>query len=79
MKPQDNYKILARLAEADINIFSAHREGDDLVIEYEYGWKPNEYKTKWTKAIYIMPASATLADALEHVLREVESIRAELN
>lgn len=79
MKPQDNYKILAQLASNDINIFSAHREGDELVIEYEYGWQPTEYKTKWTKAIYIMPASATLADALEHVLREVESIRAELN
>lgn len=78
MKPQDNSRILAQLASSDINIFSAHKEGDDLVIEYEYGWQPTEYKTKWTKAIYIMPAPATLADALEHVLREVESIRAEL-
>lgn len=78
MKPQDNSRILAQLASNDINIFSAHKEGDDLVIEYEYGWQPTEYKTKWTKAIYIMPAPATLAEALEHVLREVESIRAEL-
>ena len=41
MKTQDNSVILARLASEDINIFSAHKEGNDLVIEYEYGWHPD--------------------------------------
>lgn len=79
MKTQDNSVILARLASEDINIFSAHKEGDDLVIEYEYGWHPDAYKTKWTKAIYIIEYPASLQEALEHILREVINIRAELN
>lgn len=79
MKTQDNSIILARLASEDINIFSAHKEGDDLVIEYEYGWHPDAYKTKWTKAIYIMEHPASLQEALEHILREVANIRAELD
>lgn len=79
MKTQDNSVILARLASEDINIFSAHKEGDDLVIEYEYGWHPDAYKTKWTKAIYIIEYPASLQEALEHILREVINIRSELN
>lgn len=79
MKTQDNSIILARLASEDINIFSAHKEGDDLVIEYEYGWHPDAYKTKWTKAIYIIEYPASLQEALEHILREVINIRSELN
>lgn len=79
MKTQDNSAILARLASEDINIFSAHKEGDDLVIEYEYGWHPDAYKTKWTKAIYIIEYPASLQEALEHILREVINIRSELN
>lgn len=79
MKTQDNSVILARLASEDINIFSAHKEGDDLVIEYEYGWHPDAYKTKWTKAIYIIEYPASLQEALEHILREVTNIRTELN
>lgn len=79
MKTQDNSIILARLASEDINIFSAHKEGNDLVIEYEYGWHPDAYKTKWTKAIYIIEYPASLQEALEHILREVINIRAELN
>ncbi len=79
MKTQDNSVILARLASEDINIFSAHKEGDDLVIEYEYGWHPDAYKTKWTKAIYIIEYPASLQEALEHILREVTNIRAELD
>lgn len=79
MKPQDNSIILARLASEDINIFSAHKEGDDLVIEYEYGWHPDPYKTKWTKAIYIIEYPTSLQEALEHILREVKKIRAELD
>lgn len=79
MKTQDNSIILARLASEDINIFSAHKEGDELVIEYEYGWHPDAYKTKWTKAIYIIEYPASLQEALEHILREVINIRAELN
>lgn len=75
---KDNSKLLAALARQDINIFSAHKEGDEWVIEYEYGWQPNEYKTKWTKAIYIIEYPTPLDEALEHVLREVTSIRAEL-
>lgn len=71
--------ILAELARNDINIFNAHVEGGTWVIEYEYGWEPTAYKTKWTKAIYMVDDIATLAEALEHVLREVEAIRAELN
>ena len=79
MKTQDNSVILARLAAEDINIFSAHKEGDDLVIEYEYGWHPDAYKTKWTKAIYIIEYPASLQEALEHILREVINIMSELN
>lgn len=79
MKTQDNSIILARLASEDINIFSAHKEGDDLVIEYEYGWHPDAYKTKWTKAIYIIEYPASLQEALEHILREVINIRTELD
>lgn len=79
MKTQDNSIILARLASEDINIFSAHKEGDELVIEYEYGWHPDAYKTKWTKAIYIIEYPASLQEALEHILREVINIRAELD
>ena len=79
MKTQDNSIILARLASEDINIFSAHKEGGDLVIEYEYGWHPDAYKTKWTKAIYIIEYPASLQEALEHILREVTNIRNELN
>lgn len=71
--------ILAELARNDINIFNAHVEGGTWVIEYEYGWEPSQYKTKWTKAIYMVDDITTLAEALEHVLREVEAIRAELN
>lgn len=71
--------ILADLARNDINIFNAHVEGGTWVIEYEYGWEPSQYKTKWTKAIYMVDDITTLAEALEHVLREVEAIRAELN
>ena len=74
-----NSTILADLARNDINIFNAHVEGGTWVIEYEYGWEPTQYKTKWTKAIYMVDDIATLAEALEHVLREVEAIRAELN
>lgn len=79
MKTQDNSVILARLASEDINIFSAHKEGNDLVIEYEYGWHPDAYKTKWTKAIYVIEYPTSLPEALEHILREVTNIRNELN
>lgn len=73
-------RILADLARNDINIFSAHIEGSSLVVEYEYGWQPTDYKTKWTKAVYIIECPSTPLDKVyEHILREVNSIRAELN
>ena len=75
---KDSAAVLAELAKHDINIFNAHVEGGTWVIEYEYGWEPSPYKTKWTKAIYMLDDIATLTEALEHVLREVEAIRAEL-
>lgn len=75
----DSAAVLAELAKQDINIFNAHVEGGTWVIEYEYGWQPTDYRTKWTKAIYMLEDITSLAEALEHVLREVEAIRAELN
>lgn len=75
----DSAAVLAELAKQDINIFNAHVEGGTWVIEYEYGWQPTDYRTKWTKAIYMLDDITSLAEALEHVLREVEAIRAELN
>jgi len=79
MKTRDNSVILADLARNDINIFSAHIEGGVMVVEYEYGWQPTNYKTKWTKAIYIMECPTTpLDDVYEHILREVKNIKAEL-
>lgn len=78
METTSNAPILAELAKADINIFSAHMEDGTLVIEYEYGWEPKPYKTKWTKAIYMIDDPTTLGEALEHVLREVEDIRSHL-
>ena len=78
MQQTDNYKILARLAEEDINIFNAHQEGGQLVIEYEYGWHPTQYKTKWTKAIYMVDYPIELGTALRHILAEVQAIRGEL-
>lgn len=78
MKTQDNSVILARLAEEDINIFNAHQEGGQLVIEYEYGWQPTQYKTKWTKAIYMVDYPIELGAALQHILAEVQAIRGEL-
>lgn len=73
-------RILADLARNDINIFSAHIEGNSLVVEYEYGWQPSEYKTKWTKAIYIIECpSVPIDEVYEHILREVKNIRAELS
>lgn len=78
MQQTDNHKILARLAEEDINIFNAHQEGGQLVIEYEYGWQPTQYKTKWTKAIYMVDYPIELGMALQHILAEVQAIRGEL-
>lgn len=75
---KDNSKLLADLARNDINIFDAHIEGDVMVVEYEYGWHPDAYKVKWTKAIYIVEYPVLLQDALEHILREVKDIRSEL-
>lgn len=73
-------KTLARLATSDINIFNIHKEGDSWVIEYEYGWNPNEYKTKWTKAVFIAPSDATeLGQVLEQVRAQVYYIREELS
>lgn len=73
-------KTLARLARDDINIFNAHKEGESWVIEYEYGWNPSEYKTKWTKAVFIVPSDTTeLGQALEQVRAQVYYIRAELD
>lgn len=73
-------KTLARLARDDINIFNAHKESDGTwVIEYEYGWNPTEYKTKWTKAVFIVPSDTTeLGQALEQVRAQVYYIREEL-
>lgn len=78
MQQTDNHIILARLAEEDINIFNAHQEGGQLVIEYEYGWQPTQYKTKWTKAIYMVDYPIELGTALQHILAEVQAIRGEL-
>ena len=79
MQQTDNYKILARLAEEDINIFNAHQEGGQLVIEYEYGWSLTDYKTKWTKAVFIVPSDTTeLGQALEQIRAQVYYIREEL-
>lgn len=75
---KDNSKLLAALARSDINIFDAHIEGDVMVVEYEYGWHPDTYKVKWTKAIYIVEYPVSLQEALEHILREVKDIRSEL-
>lgn len=79
---QYDSRVLAELAKADINIFNVHHESGVWVIEYEYGWNPTEYKTKWTKAVYMMPSNGDgfidLYMALDRVLREVETIRAEL-
>ena len=71
--------VLARLAREDVNIFNVHIEGDRMVVEYEYGWNPNDYKTKWTKAVYMLDKSASLEDALTHVLAEVKMIKEELD
>ena len=72
-------KILAELARRDINIFNVHKEGDALVVEYEYGWHPDSYKTKWTKAVYIVGCVTTpLDEVYEHILREVQCVRREL-
>jgi hypothetical protein len=74
----NNSKILARLAQDDINIFNVHQEGEAWVVEYEYGWQPTDYKTKWTKAVYMMDSPRSLGELLSHVLQEVRSIREEL-
>lgn len=76
---KDNSKLLADLARNDINIFSAHIEGGAMVVEYEYGWHPDAYKTKWTKAVFLAtPETTSLSDVYEHILREVKNIRSEL-
>lgn len=75
---KDNSKLLADLARQDINIFDAHIEGDVMVVEYEYGWCPQPHKVKWTKAIYIVKYPVSLQDILEHIIKEVQNIRAEL-
>lgn len=76
---KDNSKLLADLARNDINIFSAHVEQGSLVVEYEYGWHPDAYKTKWTKAVFLAtPETMPLNDVYEHILREVKNIRSEL-
>lgn len=76
---KDNSKLLADLARNDINIFSAHVEQGALVVEYEYGWHPDAYKTKWTKAVFVAtPYTVPLNDVYEHILREVKNIRSEL-
>ncbi len=73
-------KTLARLATSDINIFNAHKEGESWVIEYEYGWSLTDYKTKWTKAVFIVPSDTTeLGQALEQIRAQVYYIREELN
>lgn len=74
-----NVAVLARLAREDVNIFNVHIEGDHMVVEYEYGWNPNDYKTKWTKAVYMLDKSASLEDALTRVLAEVKMIKEELD
>lgn len=71
-------KPLARLARNDINIFNLHKEGDAWVVEYEYGWQPTDYKTKWTKAIYISDGACELGQLLEEVRVQVSLIREEL-
>lgn len=80
-----DHRVLAELAKSDINIFNVHHENKVWVIEYEYGWDQtyNGYtKTKWTKAVYMAPESQggviDLYAVLARVLREVETIRAEL-
>lgn len=78
MKPSNNVSILAKLAREDINIFNAHKESDGTwIIEYEYGWSPNDYKTKWTKAILSTDA-AELGQALTQVLVEVRMVKDQL-
>lgn len=78
MKPSNNVSVLAKLAREDINIFNVHQEGDGLwVVEYEYGWQPSEYKTKWTKAVASTDAK-DLGQALYQVLVEVRMIREQL-
>lgn len=73
-------KTLARLASDDINIFNAHKESDGTwVIEYEYGWSLTDYKTKWTKAVYIVPGDTEeFGLALEQIRSQVHFIREEL-
>lgn len=79
---QYDHRVLAELAKSDINIFNVHHESGVWVVEYEYGWQPTDYKTKWTKAVYMAPESQggaiDLYAVLARVLREVETIRAEL-
>lgn len=75
---KNNSSILAIFAREDINIFNIHKEGNEYVVEYEYGWSPTEYKTKWTKAVYIS-SSDDLYTTLCAVLEEVRMIREELN
>lgn len=74
-------KTLARLASDDINIFNIHKESDiTWVIEYEYGWSLTDYKTKWTKAVFIVPSDTIeLGQALEQVRAQVHYIREELD
>lgn len=79
MTTSNNVAVLARLAREDVNIFNVHIEGDNMVVEYEYGWNPSEYKTKWTKAVYMIDRSASLSEALMHVLTEVKMIKEELD
>ena len=74
-----NVAVLARLAREDVNIFNVHIEGDRMVVEYEYGWNPNDYKTKWTKAVYMLDKDSSLEDALTRVLAEVKMIKEELD
>ena len=79
MSRERHSRVMAELARQDINIFSVHAEAGSLVVEYEYGWKPTEYKTKWTKAVYILECVTTpLDEVYEHIIREVTAIRAEL-
>ena len=80
MSREKHLRVMADLARNDINIFNVHIEGDGLVVEYEYGWHPDAYKTKWTKAVYIIECISTpLDEVYEHLIREVNSIRAELS
>lgn len=80
MSREKHLRVMADLARNDINIFSVHVEQGALVVEYEYGWHPDTYKTKWTKAVYIIECVTTpLDEVYEHLIREVNSIRAELS